>query len=96
MKIYENRDAAFSKFTEAITGYGLKASRTTTERYFNDNYSVVSFCTGRLPVKGNKQLIEQLELDGFLIYKFWITDTSTYRRSMIFQAEKAYFIPRQK
>ena len=96
MKIFENRDAAFSKFTEAITGYGLKASRTTTTRYFNDNYSVVTFRTELLPVKGNRQLIEQLELDNFLIYKFCITDPSTFRRSMRFQAEKAYFIPSQK
>ena len=96
MTIFENRDAAFSKFTEAITCYGLKARKTTTTRYFNDNYSVVTFCTEHLTVKGNKQLIEQLELDGFLIYKFCSTDPSTFRRSMRFQAEKSYFIPRQK
>ena len=96
----EKRDpklaAAFSEFEESVTGYGLTARRGCTERYPTPNYSVATFHTEPLPAKGNKQLIEQLEADGFSIFKFWYTDCSTYRRSMRFQAEKAYVIPREE
>ena len=94
MTEYQEKVAAVrEQFADLLRQYGLEASNGNSTRYpihDNLNYLVVSFQSKACPAKGNKQLLDRLDADGFTVWKVYSEDPKTGRRRLIFYVNKDY------
>ena len=82
-----NEQAAKEQFQTEMVKYGLKIDRSSTGGTYCDNcmeFFNLHMVTEKLPVKGNKKLIERLEARGYYVqkcmgiskprhFKFWVS-----------------------
>lgn len=68
-----NEQAAKEQFQTEMVKYGLKIDRSSTGGTYCDNcmeFFNLHMVTEKLPVKGNKKLIERLEADHYWVQKW--------------------------
>lgn len=62
---------ALDKFQEEMNEYGLKVNRSTSGHFSADSTRyVLMMMTEAVEVKGNKELIERLKVDGWAVQKY--------------------------
>ena len=90
----EKRIEALDNFARLMNSYGMEANRrhTSTSYPDNDNLNIVaiSFESERLPVKGNKAIINRLLDDGFCVHKVMREDRHTGCSYYVFYVTKSY------
>lgn len=79
--------AELDKFQQRVNPYGLEVNRNCIGgRYEGPGTEVfiLSMSTKPKPVKGNKALMNRLELDGFYLHTYLRTDPITGIKYMVF------------
>ena len=85
-----NEQAAKEQFQAEMVKYGLKIDRTSSGGMYRDNcmeFFNLSMVTEKLPVKGNKKLIERLEADHYWVQK-WLNTIPGTPRQYVFRVCK--------
>lgn len=85
-----NEQAAKEQFQAEMVKYGLKIDRTGSGGTYRDNcleFFNLHMVTEKLPVKGNKKLIERLEADHYWVQK-WLNTIPGTPRQYVFRVCK--------
>lgn len=85
-----NERAAKEQFQTEMNKYGLKIDRTSSGGMYRDNcmeFFNLHMVTEKLPVKGNKKLIERLEADHYWVQK-WLNTIPGTPRQYVFRVCK--------
>lgn len=85
-----NEQAAKEQFRTEMVKYGLKIDRSSTGGTYRDNcmeFFDLHMVTEKLPVKGNKKLIERLEADHYWVQK-WLNTIPGTPRQYVFRVCK--------
>ena len=85
-----NEQAAKEQFQTEMVKYGLKIDRSSTGGTYRDNcmeFFNLHMVTEKLPVKGNKKLIERLEADHYWVQK-WLNTIPGTPRQYVFRVCK--------
>ena len=89
-----NEQAAKERFQAEMVKYGLKIDRSSTGGRYSDNcmeFFNLSMVTEKLPVKGNKALIQRLEADHYWVQK-WLNTIPGTPRQYVFRVCKTVTI----
>ncbi len=84
---------AFADFQEEMTPFGLTVICDSTTRWKVAGGTEIGMVTDRLPVKGNKGLIERLEAAGYTVRRFSETARDTGKRFATFNVQKWAVVP---
>lgn len=85
-----NEQAAKEQFQVEMNKYGLTIDRTSSGGMYRDNcmeFFNLHMVTEKLPVKGNKKLIERLEADHYWVQK-WLNAIPGTPRQYVFRVCK--------
>lgn len=85
-----NEQAAKEQFQAEMSKYGLKIDRSSSGGTYRDNcmeFFNLHMVTEKLPVKGNKKLIERLEADHYWVQK-WLNTIPGTPRQYVFRVCK--------